>query len=110
MLFRSEDTRRAFNLTGMTMDDLRAYIDNGVPVLVWTSMYMMEPSFTGAVVTYHGQKYEWYRSEHCVVLCGYDDEKKTFLLSDPLVGYVERDQSAFTRIYELTGSCAVAIY
>ena len=109
-LKEQEDERRGHNLTGRTLDDLCQYIDNGIPVLVWTSMYMMEPQFTGAVVTYHGQKYEWYRSEHCVVLYGYDETKNTYLISDPLVGYVERDQAAFERIYEMTGACAVAIY
>ena len=109
-LKEKDDTRRAYNLTGTSLEDLCEYIDNGIPVLVWTSMYMAEPQFIGAEVTYHGQSYRWYRSEHCVVLYGYDDEKNTYLISDPLVGYVERDQTAFERIYELTGSCAVAIY
>ena len=109
-LIEKNDTRRGHNLTGTSLDDLCAYIDNGIPVIVWSSMYMQEPQFTGAIAKYHGQQYEWYRSEHCVVLYGYDDEKSVYLISDPLVGYVERDKAAFERIFEMTGTCSVVIY
>lgn len=104
------DRRTARNITGESIDDLCEYVDNGLPVIVWSSMYMASPDKTGGAYSYQGKSYQWYRSEHCVVLYGYDKTKDVYLVSDPLVGLVERDASAFKSIYDMIGKYAVVIY
>ena len=109
-LEEKNDDRRAYNITGTPIDELRQYIENGSPVILWSSMYMANPTKAGAVYTYPGQSYAWDRSEHCVVLYGYDEAKDVYLVSDPLNGLVERDAAAFQRIYDEIGQYAVVIY
>ena len=41
---------------------------------------------------------------------GYDKEKNVYLVSDPLVGLVERDMEDFAAIYNEIGKYAVVIY
>ncbi len=104
------DGRRGHNITGSSIDELCEYIENGTPVIMWSSSYMAYPTHTGNIVTHRGQEYEWYSSEHCLVLYGYDKEKNVYLVSDPLVGLVERDMEAFEKIYNEIGKYAVVIY
>ncbi len=109
-LEEKKDKRTGHNITGESIDDLCEYIDNGLPVILWSSMYMADPAKTGGSYSYQGQTYQWYRSEHCVVLYGYDKGKDVYLVSDPLNGFVERDASAFRNIYDSIGKYAVVIY
>ena len=95
---------RAHDLTGTSFQDMKAIVEQGYPVLVWTTMGCTEPHFTGA----HDEGMEWYDNEHCVVLYGFEGSQA--LVSDPLEGLVKRDASRFADIYERCGSMALAIY
>ena len=109
-LRENKDTRTAHNITGTSMDDLCIYLDNGSPVILWTTCDMRYPAHMGSVSTFRGRAYEWYSGEHCVVLYGYDKEKEVYLISDPLEGLVERDEKEFKDIYDEIGRYAVVIY
>lgn len=108
-LLTQEQPATAVDISGKDFYLLLDYISRGTPVVIWTTMYMMEPEFTDSVVTVNGHSYTWYLQEHCVVLCGYDLEKGTVTVSDPLEGIIERNLEDFARIYESTGSCAMII-
>ena len=97
-------TVRAHNLTGLAFEDLAALVNRGYPVMVWSTMELEEPYFSGE---YEGDS-EWYINEHCVVLYGFDGDYA--LVSDPLDGYVERDLQWFADVYEQCGSMAIAIF
>lgn len=68
----------------------QTYVSENKPVIIWATMDMKE-SYDG--FTYYlknGEKYVWKAGEHCMVLCGYDDEN--YYIMDPLkdgkiVGY-----------------------
>ena len=92
------------NYTGASFDDVLALIDRGIPVLVWSTMYMEEPWFTGVVL----EDYEWYENEHCVTVYGVD-ENGDILVMDPLEGLVVRDRTQFQHLYEECGCMAVAL-
>lgn len=94
---------RARDITGASFDDLRALSDDGFPVLVWTTMYMTDPEFSGDM----RDGWAWYYNEHCVVVYGF--EGSDVLVSDPLEGLVRRDASEFRRLYEACGSMAAYI-
>lgn len=96
-------TYAAQDITGTDFSALLERVEAGYPVLVWTTMYMGEPDFTGIYI----DEYEWYSNEHCVVLYGVDGQD--VLVSDPLEGLVYRDTDEFARLYETCGSMALVI-
>ena len=93
----------AYDLTGSTFEGLKGLLSHGYPVLVWSTMFVEEPMFSGA----YDSDREWYDNEHCVVVYGVDDEG--VLVSDPIEGYVVRDEAEFARIYDLCGNMAAAV-
>ena len=103
-----KSSRRACDLTGIRFSDLYRYIDNDTPVIVWNSMYMRSPVAVHSY-RYGGKTWKFYRSEHCVVLCGYDKKNKKVLINDPLSGLVWRKARSFERIYNKLGKMAVVI-
>ena len=89
---------------GAEFDILAMYANAGVPSLVWTTMYMEDPQFTGIF----DSGYEWYANEHCVVLMGGSKEQGVVYVMDPLDGeVVEREWDAFKGIYEQCGKMCV---
>ena len=103
-----KSAKRAYDLTGIRFSDLYSYIDNQIPVIVWNSMYMRNPVAVHSY-RYKGKRWHFYRSEHCVVLCGYDKKTGKVLINDPLSGLVWRKASSFERIYNKLGKMAVVI-
>ena len=100
---------KAVDVSGASMDELYGYIDQGLPVMVWHSMYMTPVEIEGESSTFGGKTYPWYITEHCVVLCGYDKTDETVTVSDPLEGMVIRNAAAFEEIYQDVGQYAVVI-
>lgn len=101
-------SKRAYDISGMTLSSLYRFIDAGTPVIVWNSMYMYNPvaSFSRTV---SGKRWTFYAYEHCVVLCGYDKKRGRVLINDPLSGLVWRNAKSFERIYNKLGKMAIVI-
>lgn len=100
---------QAYDITGTSFYDLLPYIAQGVPVIVWNSMYMNWPS--GPIMSQYayGRAYFMYANTHTVVISGYDYKNNNVLVSDSLVGTVWRNASDFASIYYRMGSQAVVI-
>ena len=94
---------RAYDLTGTTFDGVKGLVMHGYPVLVWSTMYGEEPQFSNAF----DDGWEWYINEHCVIV--YAVEDGLVYLSDPIEGYVERDEAEFARIYDECWNMAAVI-
>lgn len=107
-LTKKKSKLRATDMTGISLKNLYPFIDDGVPVIVWNSMYMWNPVAVSSYYTL-GKTWTFYRYEHCVVLCGYDKKKNKVLINDPLSGLVWRNASSFERIYNKLGKMAVVI-
>lgn len=99
---------RAVNMTGISLKNLYPYIDAGIPVIVWNSMYMRTPVGVSSYYTL-GKSWTFFRYEHCVVLCGYNKKTGKVLINDPLSGLVWRKASSFEKIYNKLGKMAVVI-
>ena len=99
---------RATDMTGISLKNLYPYIDAGIPVIVWNSMYMRNPIGVSSYYTL-GKSWTFYRYEHCVVLCGYNKKNGKVLINDPLSGLVWRKASSFEKIYNKLGKMAVVI-
>lgn len=103
------DSRIARDLTGTSFEGLLAYVSQGDPVVVWNTVDMQEPGDVNAHYYYQGKTYNFYKEEHCMVLCGYDLTQGTVLVSDPQAGLVWRDLDEFSSIYKKMGSNAMTI-
>ncbi|MDO4622559.1 MAG: C39 family peptidase [Eubacteriales bacterium] len=108
-LREKESSKRAYNISGASLEDLYDYIRDGYPIILWHTTFMGSTFQTGGSYPYRGMTYSWYANEHCLVLYGYDKAKNTVLLSDPMAGLVERDADAFQQIYDTIGKYAVVI-
>ena len=96
---------RATNVTGSSFDKLYSYIDSGIPVVVWSTMYFGN---RGRAVA-HQSGYTMYNGTHAVTLAGYNANKTQVLVSDPLSGSVWREAGRFKYLYEQMGKQAVVI-
>ncbi|MEE1086986.1 MAG: C39 family peptidase [Schaedlerella sp.] len=94
-----------------TLEQLKQdYINKQIPVILWVTIQMKE-SFDG--MQYHledGTLYTWKAQEHCIVLCGYDEEN--YYIMDPLadgkiVGY---QKESVEKRYREMGMLGIVIY
>lgn len=96
----------AMDITGSTMEDVREYLRDGFPVMVWVTIDMKEPR-DGAEWYIDGNKYTWIAGEHCIVLIGFTDS--TYIAADPLKGIVEYNKELLTSRFKEMGSQAIVI-
>ena len=110
-VFEGEDVEAyAFNTTGKELDELYKFIEAGYPVIVWTTMYQLWPTFAGyGYEGPDGEFYKWYLEEHAVVLCGYDKNIGTLEVSDPMSGRGSIDAGWFSNIFEEIGRYSMVI-
>lgn len=81
--YLGKQTMKSFNLTGTPLSTLAEnYISNDIPVLIWVTIGMKESKDGMNYLLEDGTPYTWRSNEHCVVLCGYDEEK--YYIMDPL--------------------------
>lgn len=94
---------RAVDLSGFSFDDLLNFTDNGVPVMVWTTIGLIPGFYTATWTADNGETVTWYANEHCMVLVGHNDESSSIFAADPDKGkIVEYDRELFkTRFHEL---------
>jgi len=89
-----------------SLRSLRKYIDQGSPVIVWTTIGMGSP---GRLVAYRSG-YPLRYNNHAVVLCGYDPKSGDYKVADSLRGTVWRSSKRFTYLYNKMGKQAVVLY
>ena len=99
----------AFNTTGTSLRDLYKFIEAGYPVIVWTTMYQDLPRHQGGIIEHEGVSYQWYPTEHCIVVNGYDWTEGKVETSDPLHGRVAREAESFERIFDEIGRFSIVI-
>lgn len=110
--------KKAYVIEDKTLEELcREYIDRDIPVMVWATTDMQEPlEWDSWTVNYvdENAKYEtgdtftWLMHEHCLVLCGYDEND--YLFSDSVVGDISHfEKSLSEKRYEQLGYQAIAV-
>lgn len=103
--------QKAYNKTGTAFGDLLQYIDEGKPVIVWSTYNMKTPSTVNSwyIATSTGPEYFSYpRGTHVCVLVGYD--QKNIYLADPYGASTKTfSRSAFNDKYKLLGRQAVVV-
>ena len=102
---------KAYNKTGAYFSELLDYLNEGKPVIVWSTYNLKTPSTVNAwyIATSTGPEYFSYpRGTHVCVLVGYDD--KNVYLADPYGAKTKTfSRSAFNDKYKLLGRQAVVV-
>ena len=110
---KTQDTGlRAKDLTGKKLSSLYAYVNNGSPVVVWATNGLKASKKTDSWLTAEGKEITWLYNEHCLVLVGYNMDKKVVYCSDPSqrsVTPIEYDAALFEKRYKEQGSHALVI-
>ncbi|WP_049962602.1 C39 family peptidase [Ruminococcus sp. HUN007] len=99
----------AWDISGTDFNDLFEYIDKDIPVIVWSSMNLMDVQLTDAYYDNNGSSVQWYNNEHCMVICGYDKSDNTVIAADPLKGMMKYNRDRFEMIYNQLEKQAVII-
>jgi len=98
----------ANRINSQNLEELCGYIDNGQPVIIWTTMDMREPSEGKSWILPTGEKFTWIAGEHCMVLVGYSEDRYWFC--NPQNGRVEDyDKELCQSRYETLGCQAILI-
>ena len=113
-----KSSQKAYVIEDKTLSELcTEYIDNDIPVMVWATTDMQEPSVYDAwTVNYvdenakykMGDKFTWMIHEHCLVLCGYD--AKDYFFSDSVVGDISHfEKNISEKRFEQLGYQAIVV-
>ena len=98
------------NLGGISLKELEAYIDRGIPAAVWATIGMQEvPFYYEWVSPDDGLTYRYPAREHCLVLVGYDDQRYYFNDPHNSNGLVSYRKATVEKRYETLGRQAVVI-
>lgn len=99
---------KVYNLYGLSLDDLYKYVEDGKPVVTWSTIDLKE-TYRNITWDVDGKEISWRANEHCMVLIGYDKDNDTCIVSDPLQGIKEYPRDLFNQRYEELGKQAVVI-
>lgn len=94
---------RAVDLTGADPQDLYAYVAQGEPVVIWTTVGMREHDPDDGW-TYDGEHY-FHHSDHAMTLIGVSEDD--VIVADPLDDVVVYPKRAFEQTYDARGRMAV---
>ena len=98
----------AKNISGSAPASLYHHTVNNIPVLVWATMNLSQPTYESSWYDKkNGKLIQWIGGEHCLVLIGVNAD--TVTVSDPLRGIVEYSRSLFEVRYRQLTMQAVSI-
>ncbi len=105
-------THKAVAITGASEEALLAYLDDGIPVCVWATMWMSPLVYSGEWYlkdgdNYTDELYVWPGGEHCLVLVAYNES--TVTVHDPLGGVVTYNREIFFQRYQEVGQYALIL-
>lgn len=100
---------RAYDVSGISLEGMYSNIQDGAPVIVWSTMYQQPIGQQYAWQNYNGKRYFTVTNSHTIVLRGFDRNTGNVYIADSLSGYKTVDASWFNRLYIQRGSQAVVI-
>ncbi len=99
---------KAKDISGSSEKDILAYLNKGVPVVIWVTLDLSKPSTNGHwYLSDSGKYYKAYTNLHAVVLKGYKDGIVSVM--NPLKGQVTHKQDEFFKSYEELGKHALVL-
>lgn len=108
-----KDTFEVRNLQDVPMETIiKDYIDNDIPVIFWATINLLPTKLTTKwLVPETGEEYQWRGNEHCLLLVGYDNDKKQYIFNDPWAnhGVIRYDMTVVEERHKEQFSMAVAL-
>jgi len=95
------------DVSGEDFSVYEGYINNGIPVIMWATTYMMDDDTVLRSWKSNGKEVVWHYYSHCLVMIGYTED--TYIFCDPLRGVVEYSRSAVERAFEINFKQACVI-
>lgn len=108
-LSKQNSALKAYNISSSSLQSLFNELSAGHPVIVWTTSDWDEKTTYTSIRLNDNSVFNWPSNEHCVVLIGFNLEKGTVFLADPLSDVIEKDLSAFAKSYDAYYKQAVVI-
>ena len=95
------------NGTGMDFDEILKLVYNDRPVVVWTSINLINPYIANKwIYKETGEQIVWKRFNHAVVVIGYN--KDNIIISDPINGKIRyMNRTKFINVYNFMGKRAI---
>ena len=93
------DCRTVKDVSGLPLEAYEAYVDGGVPVILWGTVDMCGDPFVTLSLSCDGEVVRWLRYSHCLVLIGHT--KDTYIFCDPLVGRTEYPKADVEKSFDL---------
>lgn len=95
----------AIDLTGISFDELLYQVEQGRPVIVWTTIdqVICYPQYYPQIDA------EFNGMQHCLAVFGYNMEGGTVHCADPLEGNMAYNMERFSQIYDILGKQAVIL-
>lgn len=110
LFFRIEESDcYPVDLTGTDFQELFYQIEQGRPVIVWTTMYLLDTKPEYVYTAKNGEEMWFCTYQHCLTIYGYDYDNGIVYAADPLVGNTTYSIENFERIYDILGKQAVVI-
>ena len=97
------------NKTGTELENLLVEVANQHPIIVWTSMSLVDIHNKLVWTLSDGTKVYWPENEHVVVISGYNLENQTITVIDPMKGKGDYPLNSFQKIYNDMGKQAISI-
>ncbi len=112
-LATQNNKHKATDFSGTKFEDLLKFVENGTPVIIWSTMYgeeennLREPYVT-VQWNVNGKDIQWIAPEHCMVIIGYDLDRNIAIVCDPQRNIVEYNlQTLKERYLALHSQCVV---
>lgn len=97
------------DLSGTDFQELFYQIDQGRPVIVWATMYLMNTEPKYQYTAKNGEEMWFCTYQHCLTFYGYDLDAGLVYVADPLVGNTTYPLEKFEKLYDILGKQAVII-
>lgn len=99
----------AKDLTGISIEEVFYQIEQGRPVVVWSTIGQRETHAEYQFRLGCGEEFYFNPFQHCLTIYGFDYNEGVVHVADPLVGNTKYDMERFARIYEIMGKQAVVL-
>ncbi len=99
----------ANDISGTSFYDLFDYIAEDIPVIIWSTMNLLDTQYEISWRTNAGEIMSWPKNEHCVVLSGYSYSNNTVQIYDPTNGILTLNMEDVKERYDQLGKNAVLI-
>lgn len=99
----------ALELTGISLQEVLYQVEQGYPVIVWSTIGQRETHATFQFRLGCGEDFYFNGFQHCLTVYGFDNDEGVVHVADPMEGNVTYDMARFERIYNEMGKQAIIL-